>query len=151
MKSERGVTLVSLIIYIIGMLIAVTIVTVLNGYFYKNVDLSKDNLTPLQQFTKFNSYFTEEINNDETKVLETYTNEDQTKSHIIFKIGQEKIIQYTFTEGKIYLDNIKIGEGIEKCIFNVTKDEEKDKTLVNVYFKINENNFERNINYALKN
>ena len=95
MKSERGVTLVSLIIYIIGMLIAVTIVTVLNGYFYKNVDLSKDNLTPLQQFTKFNSYFTEEINNDETKVLETYTNEDQTKSHIIFKIGQEKIIQYT--------------------------------------------------------
>ena len=36
MKSERGVTTISVTIYIIAMLLAVTIIGILTGFFYKN-------------------------------------------------------------------------------------------------------------------
>ena len=35
MKSEKGVTLTSLIVYVIGMVMVISIVSVLTTYFYK--------------------------------------------------------------------------------------------------------------------
>ena len=37
MKDSKGITLTSLIIYIIGMLIVVSIISTLTSFFYKNV------------------------------------------------------------------------------------------------------------------
>ena len=57
MKSEKGITLVSLLVYVIAMLIAITIITVITGYFYKNIDVSTEKYTAIAEYTKFNSYF----------------------------------------------------------------------------------------------
>ena len=40
MQTEKGVTLISVTIYIIVMLIIVTVITVLTSYFYQNVDIN---------------------------------------------------------------------------------------------------------------
>ena len=70
MQTERGVTLISATIYIIVMLIIVTIITVLTSYFYKNVDIHSATQNLNQQYTKFNSYFTEEVNKKGNKILD---------------------------------------------------------------------------------
>ena len=44
MKSEKGVTLTSLIVYVIGMVMVISIVSVLTTYFYKNINLINDNI-----------------------------------------------------------------------------------------------------------
>ena len=43
MKTEKGVTLISVTIYVIVMLIVVSIITVLTVYFYRNVDVNSAN------------------------------------------------------------------------------------------------------------
>lgn len=70
MKSEKGITLVSVIIYVIAMLIIVTVVSVITSYFYKNINTGslKENLN--QQYTKFNSFFIEEVNKKGNKIVE---------------------------------------------------------------------------------
>ena len=56
MRSEKGVTLTSLIIYVIAMLIAITIISIMTGYFYKNIDVSTEKYSYLGEYTRFNSY-----------------------------------------------------------------------------------------------
>ena len=70
MKSEKGVTLISVIIYVIAMLIIIAVITVLTSYFYTNVDINSASEDLNQQYTKFNSYFTEEVNRKGNKILE---------------------------------------------------------------------------------
>ena len=62
MRTEKGLTLISVTIYIIVMLIIVSVITVLTSYFYKNVNIQSINQDLNQQYTKFNSYFIKEVN-----------------------------------------------------------------------------------------
>ena len=62
MKSEKGVSLVSLIIYLIVMSITVGIVSRMSNYFYKNTEILDTSLTSSEEFLKFNTYITKEIN-----------------------------------------------------------------------------------------
>ena len=88
MKNNKGVTLTSLIIYVIGMVIVVASISTLTTFFYKNIDTSAINDNTTTQYTKFLSYFTEEINNSNNKVVECKNN------YIIFSSGN----QYTYIE-----------------------------------------------------
>ena len=67
MQKEKGVTLISVTIYIIVMLIIVSVITVITSYFYNNVDVNAVSQDINQQYTRFNSYFTEEINKKEIR------------------------------------------------------------------------------------
>ena len=67
MKSEKGVTLTSLIVYVIGMVMVISIVSVLTTYFYKNIKNVGADIDPIAEYTKFNSYFTNEINKNKIK------------------------------------------------------------------------------------
>ena len=79
MRSEKGVTLTSLIIYVIAMLIAITIISIMTGYFYKNIDVSTEKYSYLGEYTRFNSYFSEEVNKEGNKILEvvSFTNANE--------------------------------------------------------------------------
>lgn len=50
MKSEKGVSLVSLIIYLIAMTIAVGIVARISNYFYRNINILDTSLTSSEEF-----------------------------------------------------------------------------------------------------
>ena len=62
MKSNKGITLTSLIIYIIGMTIAVALISTLMSFFTKNIKVENIN-NDTTQYTKFSSIFSDEINN----------------------------------------------------------------------------------------
>lgn len=147
MKSERGVTVISTTVYIIVMLLAVTVVAILTGFFYKNIDISSNNNDMNKQYTKFNSYFTEEVNKSENTIVEMQMNDEGTEdeiSFIVFSSGN----QYTFIKKNkgIYIGNIKIATNIEECKFE--KQENNGKTTVTV--RIVAENFDKTTTYTLK-
>ena len=146
MRTEKGVTLISVIIYVIVMLIMVSVMTVLTGYFYQNIDLTSTTESFNQQYTRFNTYFVQDINRKGIEVLET--NEEETDSnaqkYIVFSSGN----QYTFIKQNkaIYMNTIKIANNIEECTF--TTQENDGKVLITVLIKGGEG-LERTTTYAL--
>ena len=88
MKSEKGVTLISVTIYVIVMTLLVAIISVITNYFYKNVELNSKQEEINNQYTKFISYFTEEVNKENNKILEInteYSDLGNKISYIIFE------------------------------------------------------------------
>ena len=117
MKSSKGITLISLITYIVGMVIAVAIISTITTYFSKNVSLSDLKNTEIE-YSKFSSVFTKEIHIKNNKVIECYTQGEGKKkiSYIIFSTGN----QYTYMaqDKSIFKNKIKICENVEDCEFN---------------------------------
>ena len=118
MKSEKGITLVSLIIYVLVMVIVVALITVITAYFYKNIDINNVNYEINSQYTKFNSFFSDEINRKNNKVIEIGTinqGKDNEQHYIVFSSGN----QYTFVKKNraIYQNNVKIAKYIASCEF----------------------------------
>ena len=121
MRSEKGVTLTSLIIYVIAMLIAITIISIMTGYFYKNIDVSTEKYSYLGEYTRFNSYFSEEVNKEGNKILEvvSFTNANEQDKNKQRYVAFSSKNQYTYIpENKaIYQNNVKIASGVDNCEF----------------------------------
>lgn len=152
MKSEKGITLVSLTVYLIAMTIVVAIVAVISRYFYTNTKTIGESVDHITEYTQFNSFFSDEVNHENIKVLECKTNYENSddmnskviNSYIVFDNG----VQYTFINENqgVYRNNVKISSGVEKCTFeNVL---ENGKMVVKVNFKVKEKS--RETTYILK-
>lgn len=118
--NDKGITLTSLIIYIIGMTIIIGIISTITSFFYKNVDIVNINNDTSTEYTKFSSIFTEEINKENNYIIECKTYEENEKkiSYIIFSSGN----QYTFNQknNSIYKNKIRICKNVEDCDFSYT-------------------------------
>lgn len=123
MKSKRGITITSLVVYIIAMTLVVGVVSYITRYFYKNVSENSGKETNLSTYIKFNSYFTNEINVSQNSVEANETNAElsQVESYIVFSKTKN---QYTFKKGKIYLNQIEICKNVESCIFTYNANDE---------------------------
>lgn len=145
MKSEKGVTLISVIIYVIVMLLIVTIASVLTGYFYNNIDINNTEQKVNVEFTKFNSFFTEEVNIRGNTILESdNSGETSGQKYIVFSTGN----QYTYIKNNkaIYKNNSKIASDIEEFNFTITNTDDK----VTIEIVLNSNNIIRTTTYTLK-
>lgn len=142
MKSQKGITLVSLVVYIIGMVTIVGVMAVITTNFYKNVNDVDTNINPLSQYTKFNSYFSNEINQYNIAVLEC--KQENGQNYIVFDNG----VQYTFVEKNkgIYQNKIKICQDVTECTFSTGIQNGKD--IVTVNMKIGNKTY--NNTYTLK-
>lgn len=138
MKNEKGVTLISLTVYVIVMAIVVGVLAIITTFFYKNTIDIKD-IDPITEYTTFNSFISDEVNHSSIEVLECKNN------YIVFNDG----VQYTFIEANkgIYRNKVKICSGIEKCSFEVGV--ENGNTVVRVEFKA-EGQSKKNMSYTLK-
>ncbi len=142
MKSQRGITITSLIVYIIGMIIIVGIMSVITTNFYKNVNKMSSEINPSTEFTKFNSYFSAEINKYDIRVLEC--KESSYQNYIVFDNG----VQYTFVPDNkaIYQNKVKVCRDVEECIFSTAI--ENGSNVVKVKLKIGDKVY--NNSYTLK-
>lgn len=138
MKSTKGITLISLTIYILGITIAIATIAVLSSYFYKNIDYTDKNINHIIEFTEFNNFFTEETNHKDIQVVECKSN------YIVFSNN----VQYSFIkENKgIYKDLVKICRNVESCTFRTKS--VNDKTVIVVKIKI-ENGQQKTMEYTL--
>lgn len=149
MKSEKGVTLISLMIYVIAMLITVTIITVITSYFTKNVDITSEKYTYFSEFTKLETHFAEEANREKNKILEVSEaitdSNNLTQQYISLSSGN----QYTFvkTNNAIYENNVKIASGVDFCKFSEIM--KNGKSAIKLEVTIQDKS--RTIEYVLKN
>lgn len=142
MKSQKGITLVSLVVYIIGMVTLVGVMAVITTNFYKSVNDVDTNINPLSQYTKFNSYFSNEVNQYNISILEC--RQENGQNYIVFDNG----VQYTFVEKNkgIYKNKIKICRDVTECTFSTGILNGKD--IVTVNMKIGNKTY--NNTYTLK-
>lgn len=140
MKSQKGITLISLTIYIITMTIAVAMVALISNYFYTNTRSLASSINPLTEYTKFSSFFTDEVNHSNIKILEC------ADHYVVFDNG----IQYTFIkENKgIYRQEVKIAQEIEDCKFERKIKNGKDVIQVTIQIKKDK---PKMVEYTLKN
>ena len=108
MKSEKGITILSLTVYVVVMTIVIAVTARVSTFLFKNVDQT-EKVDALTQYTTFSSYFTEEVNTPNIKILECEEN------YVAFDNG----VQYSYNaENKgIYRGQVKICSDIEKCTF----------------------------------
>ncbi len=129
MKSEKGITLASLGIYIVVILIALITLTTITTYFRRNVNEFNTKTTMDLEFDKFNLYFIEEVKKTNNGIYET-----SSVTKLVFLSGNT----YEFKENSIILnDNIKIAERIDNCSFTWSVDE-NEKQIVTVEMTIGE-------------
>lgn len=149
MKSEKGITLISLTVYVIVMLITVTVVSVVTSYFYNNIQTYTAKTDSINEYTRFNSYFTEEVNTKSNKILECNeiidANDNVKEKYVVFSTNR----QYTYIpENKsIYQNNVKIASGVEDCSFEYLIENGKDAIKVHLKF----NNLEKTVTYVIRN
>ena len=127
MRNNKGITMISLITYIMGLTIVLALIATLTTFFFKNIS-AKDLNSDTTQYTKFSSIFLEEINNKNNSVIECKSLNNGV-SYIIFSSGN----QYTFNANSkcIYKNKIKICENVEICDFSYTFVDSKYKIKVN--------------------
>lgn len=124
------------------MIIVIAVITSLTGYFYSEVNIDTEVQDANKQYTKFNSFFSEQVNKPGNIIIEANT--ESENPYIIFADKN----QYTFIkENKsIYFNNIKIATNIEKCVFNNSIKNGKNVITVN----IQSGNFNKTTEYTIK-
>ena len=130
MRNNKGITLSSLIIYIVLMFFVLAILTRMMNYYTSNLSDMAD-VTVETQIEKINIYFLDEVQRKGNKI------ELISENKITFTSGN----RYTFisNDKTIYLnDNIKICENIDTCQFD--KEEINNKTIIKVKIQIGEEN-----------
>ena len=147
MKGEKGVTLVSLMMYLIALSILIGISSTMIGYFYKNSDNITFSSSSNQEYTRVLQYMTDDVNSG---IVEEATVKN-SGNLLSIRLKDNIVHQYIFSNKKIYFINkyddgeneeeiktqICIASNVNTCSF--TYDEQLKK--INLSLKIN------NVNY----
>jgi hypothetical protein len=140
MRSEKGITLTTVVIYVMAMIVIVGIVATITSFFYSNTAELEETSSILGEFNKFNLYFLSETQKEDNKVVKI-----ESGKRIIFSSGAA----FTYQDNGIYFNNIKLCSGVTDCTFSMTKKDEKD--IILVYLEIGKNkDFARTMEYTLK-
>lgn len=158
MKNQKGITLIALTIYIIALTFIIAILATVSTFFYKNVNDSTENLEPLTEFTSFNTYFLQDINNESIKIKDvgdTTQNNKQYKYIILDNVNlsnedSNKYIKYIYVQNDkaIYRDTgnnssgdkttINICRGVDNCTFTLSQQaNENNKAQIAINIEIN--------------
>ncbi len=143
MKSEKGVTLTALVVYMIVFMIVLSIMSTISAHFYKNIAGIKNSPQYIAEFNKFSMFFVADVKkNNEINTI--------TDTTLEFADGTS----YRYENGSIYRNDKKIARYVKS--FKFTQDSYKVnstiKNIVNVNTTLgNKNeNMTRNIDFVLK-
>ncbi len=152
MKSEKGITLTILVIYVVFFSIIMSLLAALSNYIYKNIGYVNDNSIDISEFNKFNMYFIEDIKtNKQAEIKETVNEEGKEILQITFEDGDT--YRYVKSEKTIYKNKQKIAKDIIDFNAEQFNNSEKRKKYIEVNIKIGSNdeaNYKKKIEYVLK-
>lgn len=163
MKNQKGVTLISLTIYVIALTVIIAMLSVISTYFYKNVNDTQDDITPLTEFTNFNSYFTTDANTTHVTYLTTGTEGDYSYVALVNENTLE-VIKYIYVpqDKTIYRDTgkednenkatITVARNVTECSFTkLPKEQQTNNSKTKFEIKLKVGNTEKTYNYSLNN
>ena len=141
--NQKGVTLVSLVLYVIALTIVIAIMTTISTYFYTNIGGVLHTPKYLAEFNKFNMFFVTDVKD--------YSSATVTSDTIEFENGPT----YKYQDGVIYRDDLIIAEYVMDCNFTMWPYTVNSfsKNIITVNLKIGENEEEsltQDIDFTLK-
>lgn len=142
MKSERAITLISIIIYVILMTFVVAGISAITTTFYTNVnDIDKDSESAVS-FSKFNMYFINDIKSENAKVI------DFTSTSIALSFkgnnGTQQTVTYKAQGDGLYREKVKIFDKLK----DIKIEADKTTGIITIYLKIN--NYEKTTTYQIE-
>ncbi len=143
MKSERGITLTSLIIYVVITTIAVTAIAAFSSFFVSNMNEVKEQEKYAPEFNKFSMFFIGDVKNNKTAEV--------TTNQVTFEDGT--VYQYRQSEKAVYRNSTKITEKVDSFSFSLTEEEvsSTNKQIINVKMSIGGKvNLKSGIDYTLR-
>lgn len=109
MKSQKGITMTALVIYIIVFMLILGVMATITNSFYRNIGLIKDTPSYVEEFNKFSMFFIQDVKkHNDVKAI--------APSQLEFEDGT--IYQYKNQE--IYRNGVKIAKNVEKFAFTKT-------------------------------
>lgn len=144
MKSEHGITLTALIIYVAVSMITVTAIAGFSSFFVSNMGKIKDQEKYAPEFNKFSMFFIEDVKKNSTASV-------PTTSKLEFEDGT--IYEYRVDEKAIYRNETKITEKVDSFSFtsNTEQVANTTKQIINVKMSVKGKvNLKSGIDYTLK-
>lgn len=142
MRSQKGITLLAVTIYVLVIAIVIGVVSTITSFFYSNTKEIEASGMEAAEFEKFNMEFLRDMQNEANPVSEPVPNTTaKTVKQIRFKNGTT----YTYLEDGIYRNKVKICSNVKDCSFKVYK--EGPNTIVDVLLIIGES-FANTITYV---
>ena len=144
MKSEQGVTLTSLVIYIAVATVLISTMAVMSSHFFANIQLVKNQSDYVVEYNKFNMFFIQDVKNNKNVTVNNNTIEFADGTRYDFNSDQKAI----YRNGKAIAKNIQVAvfKPSTVTIRNTTKN------IVNVNIAIGKAGslFTKDIDYVLK-
>ena len=142
-KSEKGITLAMLTVYLLVFSIIIAIVTTFSTFFFGRVGDVVDTPRYVSEFNKFVMFFATDIKN--------YNEATVTDSRIEFKDGPT----YIYENNAIYRNNVLIAKNIISCKFTLTPYTVNTvtKNIINTDMRIGRNTEDsvtRNVDFTLR-
>lgn len=165
MKSQKGITMTSLIIYIASFLVITGIIGAITTYFYNNIEIMDKNSGSAAEYNKLNVYMLKQIKTEGVTV-EKYGNEvkkDSSRteneieidiavngididgvapkddiSFITFKLPNGNKNSFIKVDDKIYFNKILLCENVKDFKIKVTKD---IKTIIEILVQISDKQY----------
>ena len=142
MKKEKGITLISLIVYIVVLIVVLSIASMITSQFYGNTKTLQGNVDEILEFNKFNNYFLKEIKTSNNAVEKI---ENINSNYILFKTGNSFLLQ----GNAIYYNDIKVCEKVKNMIISLGKNGDSlDETVINVTVEFE--TFSKTLNYKIE-
>lgn len=142
MKSDKGVTLIALVIYIAVFTIVVSTMGLLSSYFYNNMHLIKDDASYVVEYNKFNMFFIQDVKHNSTATIENN----------VIKFEDGTIYEYKFNS--IYRNDKEIAANVKSATFDLktykVKNTTKNLILVNLNIGEGEKEYQKEIEYVLR-
>ncbi len=146
LKSCKGITLTSLVIYVIVLMVVIALMSGFSGYFNKNINQITIKEENNEQFTRFLAYLTKDINNENIKFAKT--GQENDIEYIIIKFEENEEHQYLYKKDSIYYINEAKNKKIRICNNVNSCDFEYDNTnkILTVNIIINNEEYTKSLN-----
>ena len=141
-KNEKGITLLSLVAYIVNFMFVIAIMTTISTFFFGNISKAVNTPRFVSEFNKFVMFFGIDIKNNNTAEV--------TDTTIKFENGTV----YEYRDNYIYRNNKLISTYVLSCKFTSKTYEVSPvtKNIINVDISIGKKDdiFKKNIDFVLK-
>lgn len=131
MHSNKGITMMGLVIYITSFLIVTGIVAGITAFFYGNSALMTQELYSAADYNKLNLYLVKESEQEGNRVSDiVLSNEDDTDNTYYLSFSNGDRFTFDYDTNLLYFNSICICEDVQK--FKVSKDYTSGKEVLNV-------------------
>lgn len=159
-RSNKGITLLDVIIYMIATLLVITLMTSVRNFFFKNLNVQQAAAKYAQEFDNFNAYFVKDVKNNTNIGIEKNGYEytiTLIPSNVKYSYKKRTNEEDENALGDIYRDSIKVASNVKSlsCEKNVIYIDNVQKVLLRLDIKIggksnNKTAFTKAIQYTFR-